>query len=59
MITRFPPRRSAVIWLIPGEDGWLILAGSFGWLHGSLQAARADAAWLSRNLQLPIREVAA
>jgi hypothetical protein len=43
-----------------GPDGWLVLARGHGWLHGSLDQARADARWLSRNLGgLPIRELGA
>lgn len=57
-VIRFPPRRSTVILLMPAEDGWLIVAGAHGWLHGDRSSALADAWWLSRNLHLPIREVA-
>ena len=40
---------------IPG-DGWLVSARGHGWLHGDRRSAIADARWLSRNLQLPMRD---
>jgi hypothetical protein len=30
-------------------SGWLVLARSHGWVHGSLEAARKDARWLAAN----------
>jgi hypothetical protein len=56
-IIRFPPRRSAAVWILNDEGAWLVLAGSNGWLHGDRSAAFEDAQWLARNLQLPIREI--
>jgi hypothetical protein len=53
-VERFPPRRSAVIWLLRHADTWLVLGGSSGWLHGDYHSALADAEWLSENLDLPI-----
>jgi hypothetical protein len=59
-VVRFPPRRSAAVWLLQGRDGgWLVLARGHGWLHGSRLDALADARWLARNLGFPIRELAA
>ena len=59
-VIRFPPRRSAVVWLLQAaEGGWLVAALGHGWLHGDYDAAIADAQWLSRNLNLPIREATA
>jgi hypothetical protein len=59
-IIRFPPRRSAAIWLTPSREdpgGWLVLHRGHGWIHGSSAAAAADAVWLSANAGgLPIRE---
>jgi hypothetical protein len=55
-IVRFPPRRSAVVWLLRAcEGGWLVLHGAHGWLHGSRAAALEDARWLADNFGLPIR----
>jgi hypothetical protein len=56
-VVRFPPRRSTVIKVALDGDGWLVLAGSHGWIHSSMRAALEDAHWLSENLSLPIREV--
>ena len=44
-----PLRRCAIL-IVPERDGngWLALAGSHGWLFGSLAAARYDAKWLAR-----------
>jgi hypothetical protein len=59
-IIRFPPRRRTAIFIICADDGgWLVLAGSHGWLHGDYAAALTDARWLARNLALPIRSAAA
>jgi hypothetical protein len=55
----FPPRRRSPSILIcrerDGGGGWLVIAGSHGWLHGSLLDAALEAAWLARDLDLPIR----
>jgi hypothetical protein len=60
VILRFPPRRisAVIICRERGGTGWLTIAGAHGWLFGSLTDARAEAHWLSRNLGLPIRELA-
>jgi hypothetical protein len=59
LIIRFPPRRigAVIVCRERNGDGWLTLAGPHGWLHGDLDAARAEARWLARNLGLPIREM--
>jgi hypothetical protein len=54
-IVRFPPRRSAAVWVMREGQGWLVVAAEHGWLYGSRQEADRDAAWLERNLGLPIR----
>jgi hypothetical protein len=56
---RFPLRRVASILIVPERDGggWLALAGSHGWLCGSLNEARREARWLARNFNLPVREI--
>jgi hypothetical protein len=55
-ILRFPPRRASAIFVCEERDGggWLALAGSHGWLHGSHGDAAADARWLANNHGLPI-----
>jgi hypothetical protein len=60
-VARFPLRRVASILIVRERDsrGWLALAGPHGWLCGSLEDARADAQWLSKNLGLPVRELGA
>jgi hypothetical protein len=59
-VVRFPPRRSAAVWLLQArEGGWLVLARGHGWIHGSRSDALATARWLARNLGFPIRELAA
>jgi hypothetical protein len=42
-----------VIRIIPEPDGggWLVIFGSYGWLHGSRQAALEDKRWLDTNLR--------
>jgi hypothetical protein len=54
-VERFPPRRSAVVWLLHQAGEWLVLGGAHGWTHGDYRTALADAQWLSENLELPIR----
>jgi hypothetical protein len=56
-IVRFPPCRSAVVWITREGPAWLVLAGEHGWQHGSRDAADEDAAWMARNLGLPVRTV--
>jgi hypothetical protein len=56
-LVRFPPRRTAAIFICRDGDGWLAIAGAHGWLCSSLEDARREAKWLSRNFSLPIREV--
>jgi hypothetical protein len=58
-LVRFPPRRFAAIRIVRDVDGWLVLAGAHGWIHGDAKSARRDAQWLSQNLLLPVREIAA
>jgi hypothetical protein len=60
-VIRFPPRRMAAVFICEERagDGWLAIAGAHGWLCGSLNEARAVARWLSHNLGLPVREIAA
>jgi hypothetical protein len=55
------PRRRVAILIVRERDGegWLALAGSHGWLFGSLEDARREAKWLSRNFAVPIRELCA
>jgi hypothetical protein len=56
-VVRFPPRRSAAVWLLQAyEGGWLVLAREHGWLHGSRSDALEDARWLAGNLGLPVRD---
>jgi hypothetical protein len=57
-IIRFPARVAAAVFICEERagDGRLAIAGSHGWLCGSLNEARAVARWLSRNLGLPVRE---
>ena len=57
-VIRFPARRASCVWVVLDGDGWLGLAGSHGWMHGTMAAALADARWLTRNLNLPIRSAA-
>ena len=55
-IIRIPARNIAAIFVMQAhEGGWLVLAGSSGWLHGDLASAVEDARWLSENLSLPVR----
>jgi hypothetical protein len=54
-VVRFPPRRSAAVWIMRDGKAWIVIAGAHGWEHGSRQAADHDAQWLGRNLSLPIR----
>ena len=56
-VERFPMRHAVCIWLLREYDGWLVLAHSSGWVHGSYRSALIDAKWLSENLELPIRAV--
>jgi hypothetical protein len=55
-VIRFPPRCSHVVWIAREDAAWLVLARGHGWLHATLDQARADARWLAHNLAgLPIR----
>jgi hypothetical protein len=58
-ILRFPLRRVGAILVCRerNDDGWLVLHGSHGWLHGDRRSALRDAHWLSWNLGLPIQGV--
>jgi hypothetical protein len=66
-VIRFPPRRSHAVWITRERDGpawlvygpaWLVLGPPGGWLHATLEAARAYAHWLAQNWSVPVREVA-
>jgi hypothetical protein len=58
MVLHFPLRRVSIL-IVPERDadGWLAVAGSRGWLCGSIEQAGRESKWLARNLHLPIREV--
>jgi len=58
-VLRFSLRRVGTILVCRerNDDGWLVLHGSHGWLHGDRDDARADAIWLARNLGCPVREL--
>jgi len=59
-VHRFPPRAGSAVWIIRETTGaWLVLAHAHGWLFGSHHEALADARWLSRSLDLPIRGLSA
>lgn len=58
-ILPFPARHTACVWLMREEPAWLVLTRSHGWLHGSYEAALADARWLARNLGLTVRHASA
>jgi hypothetical protein len=56
-VVRFPPSRLAAVFVLDTADGWLVLVPrGHGWLHATLSAARRDARWLARNLDLRIRD---
>ena len=55
-LLEFPRRRAMAIRLHRADGGWLVVARQYGWLHGDLASARADAAWLSDNLKMPVME---
>jgi hypothetical protein len=56
-ILRFPSQRIAAVFIFEdAEDGWLVLGPrGHGWAHGDRRSAMADAEWLARNFNLPIR----
>jgi hypothetical protein len=60
-VIRFPSRRLRAVLVCRQRDGegWLAIAGSHGWLFGSILEARAEARALGRSLELPIRELVA
>jgi hypothetical protein len=55
-VIRFPTQ--AVVICRAPEGGWYVLGErGNGWLHGSRRDAVQDAKWLSKNLNLVVREV--
>jgi hypothetical protein len=58
-VVRFPSRRFAAVLVCRQRDGegWLAIAGSHGWLFGSIIEARAEALEQARAFGLPTREV--
>jgi hypothetical protein len=60
-VIRFPLRRIASVLVVRerGGDGWLVLAGAHGWLHGDRRSALEDAHWLRWNFSLSIQEIVA
>jgi hypothetical protein len=57
-VIRFPSRRlRAVLVCRQRCEGWLAIAGSHGWLFGSIIEARAEALEQARAVRLPIREI--
>jgi len=58
-ILRFPLRRMVLVCRERDGADWLAIAGSHGWLFGSIIEARDEARALGRHLELPIREFVA
>jgi hypothetical protein len=54
-VIRFPPRRSAAVWILRAEGAWMVIVRSHGWMHGNYGDALEDARWLAKNYGLPIR----
>jgi hypothetical protein len=55
-VIRFP--RQAIVIRRTAEGAWLVLGErGNGWVHGDYRAALRDAVWLSKNLNLVVREV--
>ena len=54
-VIRFPDRVRAVVLVLDDGDGWLVLAGAHGWLHGNRAEALRDAHWLAANRGWPVR----
>ena len=56
-VARFPPSRFAAVFVIESADGWLVLAPrGHAWLHATRAAALADAEWIAREFNLPVRD---
>jgi hypothetical protein len=45
----------AAVFVIPDDDGWLVVAREHAWLFGSRYAALSEASRMSQNLGLPVR----
>jgi hypothetical protein len=60
-VLRFPPRRMAAVFVCQERagEGWLALAGPYGWLHGTRDAALEDAREVAASFGIPVREPAA
>jgi hypothetical protein len=57
MLVRYPARHVCAVVVCRARDGgWLAIARGHAWLCGSIDEARAEACWLSANLNLPILE---
>ncbi len=55
-IIPFPSRRAHCVFLLRDGRIWRVQAYGHAWEHGSSAAADADAQWMSRNLELTIRQ---
>jgi len=58
-IIRLPSRRRTAVFVVVDDDGFLVLAGSHGWLHGSLGEAIDDARDIAAGFGVPVRVAAA
>jgi hypothetical protein len=57
-IIPFPQRGPFVVSVEAGEDGWLVLCKSHGWLHGNFREAFLDAKNIAAGFGVAV-EVAA
>jgi hypothetical protein len=55
-IIEFPPRRSFSVRIMREAEAWLVLCREHGWLHGSRDAALADANEIAEEFGFAIRE---
>jgi hypothetical protein len=55
-IISFPPRRSVSVRIMREAEAWLVICREHGWLHGSRDAALADANEIAEEFGFAIRE---
>jgi hypothetical protein len=55
-VLQFPRRGPFRIEILREGEAWLVRARAHGWLHGSYDAARADAEWLANNFGVGIAD---
>ena len=54
-IVPFPPRGPFTVYVVNGEDGWLVVCRKHGWVHSDQREAIADAETVAAGFGVAVK----